>query len=327
MDWANEEYVRLYTRETADDLELSWEAIALWRAMLTKFDRAGVLSVRNGWPSVARLVRMPIDVVERAGAELVADGRVRVTERGFVAPNYVEAQTASKSDRIRQKESRDRRRADAMSQHRETSSTLSQNVTPGHELSRDVTTSHAPSQNVTLTSADPLLCDAPLPGADVTRAYNPVHDLGKLADSTWRRLSEARVALAAELGLKGIHPLTPITPGSYPRAYRDLRERIREEGMDAPQVCARVLESLIADARKNRSVEWVGEKATTEGAWRTAKERVPKWTDVKLPAGTKRTFTNTMRLSDGAVVRVTEDAAGNVLSVEPVVEQTAGVSP
>src|SRR5689334_17594929 len=110
MDWPNEEYVRLYTRETADDLDLSWEALALWRAMLTKFDRAGVIIARSGWVSISRLVRMPTEVVERAGPELVRDGRVKQVEGGVFAPNFVEAQTASKSDRARQRESRDRRR-------------------------------------------------------------------------------------------------------------------------------------------------------------------------------------------------------------------------
>lgn len=151
MDWANEEYVRLYVRETADDLELSWEAIALWRALLTKFDRSGLITVRNGWMSVARLVRMPEPVVERAGAELVADGRVRAVERGFLAPNFTEAQTASKSDKLRQRESRDRRRADAMSQAIDSAKSR-------HEPSQAVTSGHAPSRNVTLAlaSAEPI---------------------------------------------------------------------------------------------------------------------------------------------------------------------------
>jgi hypothetical protein len=289
VDWSNEEYVRLYTRETADDLELSWEAVALWRAMLTKFDRAGVLSVRNGWPSVARLVRMPVEVVERVGPELVTDGRVRVTERGFVAPNYVEAQTASKSDRIRQKESRDRRRADAMTQPREIPSTPSQNVTPSHETSQAVAPSHTPSQNVTLTSADPLLCEALLadgsraPGISPSGPYDPEspEQRGALRNQTWSQLSKARVAIAAELGLTGVYPLTTITPAANPRGYRDLGERIREEGADAPAVCARVLEVLIAQAREKGDVEWLSEKAFSEGGWRTAKESVPKWRGAK----------------------------------------------
>jgi hypothetical protein len=162
MDWANEEYVRLYTRETADDLELSWEAVALWRAMLCKFDRSGVIPVRNGWPSIARMVRMPIDVVERAGPELVADGRVRVTKHGFVSPNFTEAQTASKSDKLRQRESRDRRREIALvkpTEIVEETDVRSRAVTSGHER---VTERDEKSRDVTL----PLLCSALPPAAE-----------------------------------------------------------------------------------------------------------------------------------------------------------------
>jgi hypothetical protein len=143
MDWSNEEYVRMYTRETADDLELSWEALALWRAMLCKFDRSGVIPVRNGWPSVARMVRMPEDVVGRAGPELVTDGRVRVTKQGFVAPNFTEAQTTSKSDKLRQQESRDRRRSVAMFK-------VPEIIDTGHAESRAVTERDQESRDVTL---------------------------------------------------------------------------------------------------------------------------------------------------------------------------------
>jgi hypothetical protein len=151
---------------------------------------------------------------------------------------------------------------------------------------------------------------------------------GTLRRQTWSRISAARVAIAAELGLQGVHPLTVITPASEPRAYRDLGDRIREEGSDAPRVCARVLESLIAHAREKRTVEWLAEKAFTEGAWRTAKERVPKWADAqRAPADPSKPKTHSYVARSGAgQVRITEDAQGNVVSVEPI-QQQAEASP
>jgi hypothetical protein len=151
VDWSNEPYVRMYTRETADDFELSWEALALWRALLCKFDRSGLMEARNGWTSVARATRIPIDVAERAGAELIADGRVRLVKAGILAPNFVAAQTASKSDKVRQRESRDKRRERAVSMQDIESAQTSATV------SHAVTQSHTASRNVTLCSADPLL--------------------------------------------------------------------------------------------------------------------------------------------------------------------------
>ena len=167
MDWSNEDYVRMYTRETADDLELSWEALALWRALLCKFDRSGVIQVKNGWKSIAALTRIPFAVVEIAGPELVADGRIRETPAGFFAPNFTEAQTTSKSDKARQRESRDRRRAHFSVTNRDDES---RNVTEGHEESRDVTLTSAPVASTKLTDAEISLSP---PAAETRKAPRP----------------------------------------------------------------------------------------------------------------------------------------------------------
>jgi hypothetical protein len=102
-------------------------------------------------------------------------------------------------------------------------------------------------------------------------------DRGRLAEYTYRRLSELRVQLAAELGIVGVLPLPVGGVGAEPRGFRDLRERIREEGAAAPQVCDRVLEVLVAQARDARSLEWLSDKALTAGAWSTARNAIPGW--------------------------------------------------
>lgn len=146
VDWSNEDYVKVYTRETDDDLMLSWQALALWRAMLLKFDRSGLLETRRGIRGLAALVRMPADVVSSVLPELLEDGRLEAVPAGYFAPNFMEAQEASKSDRQRQRESRERRAANAR-------------VTNRDQMSQVVTSGHESSQPVTLTSADPLLPD------------------------------------------------------------------------------------------------------------------------------------------------------------------------
>lgn len=98
----------------------------------------------------------------------------------------------------------------------------------------------------------------------------------ELALSTWKRVSELRVAIAAELKLKGVHPFPVITPAE-PRGFRDLRERLHEEGVNAPAVVETVLEVLERQARKERSVDWLAEKTFGEGGWRHAKDSAPKW--------------------------------------------------
>jgi hypothetical protein len=160
MDWANERYVRLYTRDTEDDLLLSWEATALWRALLRKVDRAGVLEAKRGARSLALVSRIPLEVVERVLPELLADGRLAEHELGYVAPNFIEAQETPQSDRQRKVESRARRRdrgrhvpshevTDGHAQSHEVTNRDSEvterdpNVTRGHTASRPVTSGHS----------------------------------------------------------------------------------------------------------------------------------------------------------------------------------------
>ena len=142
MDWSNEPYVRVYTRETDDDLALSWEARALWKEMLCKFDRSGVIETKRAAKGLAAVVKMPPEVVARVLPELLEDGRLREIPTGYFAPNFIEAQEAKKSDKLRQKESRDRRRQ----------RNLDLPVTNRDEA---VTIRDETSRGVTLCSADP----------------------------------------------------------------------------------------------------------------------------------------------------------------------------
>ena len=269
MDWSNETYVRVYTRETDDDLLLSWEALALWRAMLLKFDRSGLIPTKRGPLGLSALVRIPLEVVDRVLRELVEDGRIRVMQDGYFAPNFMAAQEAKKSDRLRQKESRERRARDA----------ADISVTNRDETSHGVTDGHAPSQPVTLCFADPdplHACASPARAIPQYDAENPEHR-GKLASNCWNELRDRQQAVARELGLTAPLPLVVITPGSEPVGFRDLRDRIREEGPDAPKVWRHVLKALTAESVKTRSVEWLSDKSLTEKAWRRARGLVPKW--------------------------------------------------
>lgn len=107
MDWANESYVRMYTRRTIGDQLLSWQARALWHEMLREFDRAGVIEVgAHGARGLAVAVRMPADVVEAALEELVRDGRLELRGDWLFAPNFYPAQTAERSQKQRARDHR-----------------------------------------------------------------------------------------------------------------------------------------------------------------------------------------------------------------------------
>jgi hypothetical protein len=110
MDWANERYVRVYTRDTESWLCLGWEAQCLLLKMLRKADRAGAVETKRGSKGLAALVVMPADVVERVLPELLEDGCVEQKPSGFLIVNFIEAQEASMSPAARQRDSRERRR-------------------------------------------------------------------------------------------------------------------------------------------------------------------------------------------------------------------------
>lgn len=271
MDWSNEPYVRVYTRETDDDMALSWEAVALWNQLMKRFDRSGFVETRRGIRGIAAITRIPVPVVERVLGELLEDGRLVAVDGGFVAPNFIAAQEASKSDRQRQKDSRDRRRAHALDVTKCDIGNANQN---GAVTIRDgnVTNGHAASQSVTLTSADQGIAD-PSPVLPPRAIDLPPY---RIAHETWGAVSAARLEIAAELRLANVLPM-PARFGapSEPRGCRDLRDRVREEGDRAEDVCKHVIANLVAQARAEKNVEWLSEKAFTPGGWQTARNWVP----------------------------------------------------
>lgn len=309
MDWSNEDYVRLYTRETDDDLVLSWQARAVWHEMLKRFDRSGLIAMRRGRMGLAALLRLPIEIVDGAIPELLTDGRIRELDIGYFAPNFMEAQEATKSDKQRQKESRERRHARSMGGDSQVTKRDSYVTNRDHnpssvtERDADVTNRDRSSRggggSVTLTSADPdpnlrepparahaipptapptpteppKITIPPKPAISTAPPEDP-RALGRIAIELWRGVSADRLAVAAELGLAHVLPLPECDSPREPGAFRELRDRLREEGAHAEAVARHVRAALLERARADRSIEWLAEKAFTEGGWRTARSYV-----------------------------------------------------
>lgn len=151
MDWSNERYVRVYTRDTPEWALLSWEARGFFCLLLRAVDRAGVLSMgKSGHKALAALLRVPLEVVDRAMPELLEDGCIQVHGETVVIPNYIDAQEATQSDKQRQQECRAKRRDLAMRESvtlRDTPSRgatkPSRGVTPQPESSQPVTCGHS----------------------------------------------------------------------------------------------------------------------------------------------------------------------------------------
>jgi hypothetical protein len=154
MDWSDERWVKLYTRDTTEWLSLSWRAQGLLCLVLRKVNRAGVIDLgrlgkrglsahiggASAWPDV-----------EPALDELLADGCVTIEGSTLTVPNFIDAQTSIQSAAARKRAEREK--ASAVTKR----DNESPSVTAGHETrpevapeSRAVTPSHAPSRDVTL---------------------------------------------------------------------------------------------------------------------------------------------------------------------------------
>ena len=147
MDWPNEHYVRLYTRDTMTWIRLGWEGQCVVALLLRKLDRAGVLDIDDHSPLdvVCAVTGLPDHVVE-VGLQRALDRDVfRVDGGKLVMPHYLDAQEARASDAARARRRRERSSAQRGS--------LSQNVTAA---SQNVT---AASQNVTERHVDNPVCD------------------------------------------------------------------------------------------------------------------------------------------------------------------------
>lgn len=115
MDWSEERYVRVYTRDTADLLAFGWEGRLVWYELLRKADRCGVIEHGGDLDILPELLRVPPEIF-RVGLERIVKRRsAQVTDRAIVIPNHVPANEAKQSDAHRQRESRARRRQMAMS--------------------------------------------------------------------------------------------------------------------------------------------------------------------------------------------------------------------
>jgi hypothetical protein len=112
LNFEDERYVRVYTRDTSTWQFLRWEGQAVFTLLLRKVDRVGVFDLCGADPveAVAAMLNMPEEVA-RAGVERLL--KYGVLERGpdcLVVAKFIEAQESSMSPTARQKESRLRRR-------------------------------------------------------------------------------------------------------------------------------------------------------------------------------------------------------------------------
>ena len=142
MEWSDERYIRVYTRDNPSWVLGPWQARAVLAPVMRKLDRAGTIDLgTDGMEALAVLIGFPLDVVEAGMAWWVKRGTFEVNGGVLVMPNFMPAQEASASDAQRQRECRARKRDEARGVTNRDGQ--SRNVTIGHEESQPVTPSCA----------------------------------------------------------------------------------------------------------------------------------------------------------------------------------------
>lgn len=131
MNYDDEHWIKVYTRDTAGWLAVSWQARGLALEIARKLPKkTGELSLgRRGLEALSGLLRAPWAEIEPFVQELIADGRLEYdAERQIVRdPGHVARQTAATSAAERKRRQRD---------------VAAVGVTRSHARSRDVTASH-----------------------------------------------------------------------------------------------------------------------------------------------------------------------------------------
>ncbi len=101
MDWSDENFVKLYTRDTATWLSWPWQGRAVFPSLMRKLTGAGLLAAGRLelTRAVAVLIGIPEEVVAPAIDAFVADGTIEKVASGLLVPKFLEAQEARKTDK------------------------------------------------------------------------------------------------------------------------------------------------------------------------------------------------------------------------------------
>ena len=112
MNWCDEHYAKLYTRDTLTWLSWPWQARCLAPLLLRKVDGAGIIETGGLEPAaaIAMQLMIPIEVVEPGLVAMLSDGTLETVSGGILWPAYVEAQEARKSEAQKKRDQRSKAR-------------------------------------------------------------------------------------------------------------------------------------------------------------------------------------------------------------------------
>lgn len=303
MRFEDEPWVRLYVSDSTTRLTWSWQANAIFDALLRKWDRAGLIKVGN--LPVERVVamhtRIPLEVVEAYLPELMREEphgppTMSVINGYLVCHRHVTAQHANSSNAKRSREHRERRKA--MEQVVQVGLTYTDEGVgipeaqdgAGSVAGSDARTTVTPVQSATQRHGgqDALLHDGPV---DATQRCGTQQGVSEAQRQRLNRIEESRTEAdrqteahrngAPPAGLAAAGMPSASSGGSAPNVAREAA-RGPAEAVEPPRrggQCALDLESLSVDVSASEVEDaceqvydwlWEAKRRLQPGAKRTS---------------------------------------------------------
>lgn len=264
MDWENEDWVKLYTRDTADLLAIGPEGRLVWYEMLRKVDRAGVIDTAGDLEILPELLRVPIPMFEVGWARIVARNMVEIRPTAILIPNFDDAQRSRQSDAQRQKASRERRRARVRAQELQAGTPSVTNC------------DESESQNVTGASQSVTSRVERVERLDVSREDPHPRHPGEQVKGDDPNADEDTPPTPSEhlngYDLEAVYALYPRKAGKA-KGLQKLEERSHQKGFDYDRILAAV---------RSMAETWKG-KSTTFCPHFSTFVNGQRWLDDELP--------------------------------------------
>ena len=112
MNWEDERWIKLYTKDSTSRMILSWQSNAIWDALLRKVDRAGILdldaeSYEHAVAIISATIRIPANIIAEYLPPLISRGNLVLANGKLFIPNFLVAQEAKTGSMERQRRHRE----------------------------------------------------------------------------------------------------------------------------------------------------------------------------------------------------------------------------
>jgi len=235
VDWSNERYVRIYTRDSITWKRLGWKGQTVLMHVTRRLDRSGVLDLNGVSPyeAVELVTDLPSEVIED-GLSKCLELEVFIEDDGrLLMPNYLPAQEAVASNAERQRRWRSKKRGTNNSN--ETSTNSNKTSTDRNE------------SNVTRNENNPVLNHPCL--------TNRTNQLPDSPESVSRQIKELESRYDADLirETRDACALSRKSGRMADSAWLKVLERLGKHSVDDVAVSARTFVDRHADGQKDEN--------------------------------------------------------------------------